>query len=146
MRVTDILTSKPATVQRIVETATLAAAAGLMSSSRIGALVVEGAAGQVAGLISERDITCAMARWGEEAHRHLVAEVMIRNPPLARPTDKLMDLTRIMTEHRVRHVPIVENGALLGILSIGDVLKSRLDEKIHENLILQDIARVHQAA
>jgi CBS domain-containing protein len=125
MLVTDILKSKPADIHQIIETATLSAAASLMAATRIGALVVEGASEQLTGLISEREITSAMARWGGKAHRHLVSEVMIRKPPLARPTDRLMDLIATMTQHRARHVPIVEDGALVGILSIGDLLKSR---------------------
>lgn len=146
MLVTDILRNKPADVHQIIETATLQAAAALMSASRIGALVVEGASGQSTGLISERELTAAMARWGGEAHHHLVAEVMIHEPLLARPTDRLMDLITIMTHRRIRHVPIVDGNTLVGILSIGDLLKSRLDEKIHENLVLQDIARLHHTA
>jgi CBS domain-containing protein len=146
MLVSDILRNKPADVHQIIETATLQAAAALMSSSRIGALVVEGASGQPTGLISEREMTGALARWGGEAHRHLVAEVMIHEPLVARPTDRLMDLIAIMTHRRTRHVPIVDSNTLVGILSIGDLLKSRLDEKIQENLVLQDIARLHHAA
>jgi CBS domain-containing protein len=147
MLVSDILRSKPAGVHQIIETASLSAAAGLMLSSRIGALVVEGALGQLTGLISEREITSALARWDSETHRHRVVEVMIRDTPIARPNDRVMDLIAIMTHHRARHVPVLdENKALVGILSIGDLLKSRLDEKIHENLILQDITRLHRAA
>jgi len=147
MLVSDILRSKPAGIHQIIETAALSTAAGLMLSSRIGALVVEGALGQLTGLISEREITSALARWGSEAHRHRVVEVMVRDTPIARPNDRVMDLIAIMTHHRARHVPILdEHQALVGILSIGDLLKSRLDEKIQENLILQDISRLHQAA
>jgi CBS domain-containing protein len=146
MLVTDILKSKPSGVHQIIETASLSAAASLMSSSRVGALVVEGASGEVTGLISEREITSAMARWGSEAHRHLVVEVMIRELLVARPNDRVMDVMAIMTHHRARHVPVVENRALVGILSIGDLLKSRLEEKMYENLILQDITRMHQTA
>jgi CBS-domain-containing membrane protein len=143
MLVTDILNNKPALIHRIVETGSLSTAAGLMSCSRVGALVVENALGQLTGLISEREITGAVARWGSEAHRHLVAEVMIREVPMARPSERVMDLVAIMTRHRARHVPVLdENETLVGILSIGDLLKSRLDEKIHENLILQEIARL----
>ena len=142
----DILRTKPSGVHRIIETEPLSAAASLMSSSSVGALVVEGSSGQLTGLISERQITSAMARWGIGAHGHLVIEVMIREPPVARPNDRVIDLIAIMSHHRARHVPVIENGALVGILSIGDLLKSRLDEKILENLILQDIARLHQAA
>jgi len=146
MLVSDVLQNKSADVHQIIETATLSAAAGLMASSRVGALVVEGPSGALSGLISEREITAAMVRWGGEAHRHTVREVMVSRPLVARLDDKLIDVTAVMTHHRVRHMPVVLEGAVVGILSIGDVLKSRLDEKIHENLVLQDIARWRHAA
>jgi len=146
MLVSDVLKSKSADIHQIIETATISAAAGLMASSRVGALVVEGPAGALSGLISEREITAALVRWGAEAHRHTVREVMVNQPLVARPEDTLIDITSVMTHHRARHVPVVSDGVLVGILSIGDVLKSRLDEKIHENLVLQDIARWRNAA
>jgi len=146
MLVSDVLRNKSADIHQIIETATLSAAAGLMASSRVGALVVEGPTGALSGLISEREITAAMVRWGGEAHRHTVREVMVGQPLVARPEDTLMDITAVMTHHRARHVPVISEGVLVGILSIGDVLASRLDEKIHENLVLQDIARWRHAA
>ncbi|MCY1167252.1 CBS domain-containing protein [Sphingomonas echinoides] len=146
MLVNDVLQNKSADVHQIIETATISSAAGLMASSRVGALVVEGPSGALSGLISEREITAAVVRWGGEAHRHTVREVMVSQPLVARPDDKLVDVTAIMTHHRARHMPVVLDGAVVGILSIGDVLKSRLDEKIHENLVLQDIARWRHAA
>ena len=144
MLVRDILKGKPAEIHQISETAPLSAASRLMSSLRVGALVVHDVSEQRSGLISEREVTSAMARWGGDAPQHLVREVMIREPLMARPTDTLTDLIAMMTHQRARHVPIVEGGALVGILSIGDLLQSRPGEKIHENLILQDMARMHR--
>jgi CBS domain-containing protein len=146
MLVRDVLKSKGGDVRLIIETATITAAAALMVSSRVGALVVEDSKGSLSGLISEREITAAFARWSGDAHRHMVHEVMVRQPLVAHPDDALMHVTAVMTHHRARHVPILSDGALVGILSIGDVLKSRLDEKIQENLVLQDIARLRSAA
>ena len=146
MLVSDVLKTKSPDIHQIIETATLSAAAGLMASSRVGALVVEGPSGALSGLISEREITAALVRWGSEAHKHIVREVMVSQPLIARPEDTLVDVTSVMTRHRARHLPVMREGVLVGILSIGDVLASRLDEKIHENLVLQDIARWHQAA
>ncbi|OQW70934.1 MAG: hypothetical protein BVN33_17040 [Proteobacteria bacterium ST_bin13] len=146
MLVIDVLKNKDGDVRLIIETATIAAAAALMVSSRVGALVVEDSNGSLSGLISEREITAAFARWGGDAHRHMVHEVMVRRPLVAHPDDALMHVTALMTHHRARHVPILGEGELVGILSIGDVLKSRLDEKIQENLVLQDIARLRSAA
>jgi len=146
MLVSDLLKNKTGEVQQIIETATLSAAAGLMTASRIGALVVEGADGRTTGLISEREITAAIARWGATAPQHLVKDIMIRNPLIVQPDDTLIMAMSAMTNHRARHVPVMDGDDLAGILSIGDVLKSRLDEKITENLVLQDIARLRQAA
>ncbi|TXI84057.1 MAG: CBS domain-containing protein [Cupriavidus sp.] len=141
MLVRDVLKNKDGEIRLIVETAALSAAAALMAASQIGALIVEDADGALSGLISEREITAAVARWGSDAHRHMVREMMVRAPLIAHPEDTLMEVTAMMTHHRARHVPILSEGKLVGILSIGDVLKSRLDEKIQENLVLQDIAR-----
>lgn len=146
MLVSDVLKTKSADIHQIIETATISAAAGLMASSRVGALIVEGPSGSLSGLISEREITAALVRWGSEAHRHAVRDVMVSQPLVAHPEDRLIDVTAAMTHHRARHVPVMSDGVVVGILSIGDVLKSRLDEKIHENLVLQDIARWRNAA
>ena len=146
MLINDVLKAKSGDDRQILDTSTLSAAAGLMSSSRIGALVVEDNAGKIRGLISEREITAAVARWGGEAHLRRVSDIMIRDPLVAHPTDTLHAVTAEMTHQRARHVPVMNGDDLVGILSIGDVLKSRLDEKIHENLVLQDIARWRPAA
>jgi CBS domain-containing protein len=141
MLVSDLLKTKSGDVQLIIETATLSAAAGLMTSSRIGALVVEDADGKMTGLISERELTAALARWGANAPQHQVRDIMIRNPLIVQPSETLIMAMSAMTNQRARHVPVMDGDTLVGILSIGDVLKSRLDEKTTENLVLQDIAR-----
>ena len=146
MLVKDLLKTKSGSVEQIIETATVSTAAGIMASSNIGALVVEDANGDLRGLISEREITLALARWAGEAYRHSVLEIMVKEPVTAGPSDTLAAVMAMMTHQRARHVPIISDGHLTGILSIGDILKHRLDEKTQENLVLQDIARWRPAA
>ena len=146
MLVRDVLKSKSSDVHQIIMTATLSAAAGLMSSSGIGALVVEDPAGKMNGLISERELTAAVARWGSDAPHRKVQDIMVKEPLSVHPTDTLNVVTTAMTHLRARHALVIDEGKLVGILSIGDVLKFRLDEKIQENLVLQDIARWRTAA
>lgn len=146
MLVSNILTNKGGRVHTVGASASLATAAGIMTAASIGALVVEGSAGELVGLISERDLTAALARYAGEADRRAVGEAMTRDPATATPDTSVMAVMRTMTERRARHLPVVDGDRVVGVLSIGDVLKSRLDEKIHENEVLQDIARWPRAA
>ena len=108
--------------------------------------VVEDAAGNMNGLISERELTAAVARWGSDAPHRKVQDIMVKEPLAVRSTDTLNVVTTAMTHLRARHALVIDEDKLVGILSIGDVLKFRLDEKIQENLVLQDIARWRTAA
>lgn len=146
MLVEDVLSIKGGDVHSIVATASLGTAAAMMASSKIGALVVEGPDGRLVGLISEREITAAVARWATAAATHAVADVMMSNPVTTSPTDGVLQVMALMTERRTRHIPVVVDGAVVGVLSIGDILKSRLEEKTYENEVLQDIARWPRAA
>ena len=112
-----------------------------MRERTVGALVVVSPAGQLEGVVSEREIVGALAQRAEAALDLRVSDLMLADRPTLAPTDTVRDAMTIMTERRVRHLPVVSEGAVVGLVSIGDTVKARLSEKITENLVLQDIAR-----
>jgi CBS domain-containing protein len=141
MLVSDILRSKGTQVFAIGGDALLSAAIQMMRDRKIGALVVEDANGRLAGILSEREVVAALATWGEDALERTVCELMVTPVATARPTDPVHRVMTIMTQGRIRHLPVLDDEIIAGIVSVGDVVKSRLAEKIHENQVLQDIAR-----
>lgn len=116
-------------------------AAQVMQRRAIGALVVVGSDGQLLGTLSEREIVGALARRGKAALDLRVADLMLRTPPAVAPTDGVREAMQIMTERRVRHLPVILDRSVVGLISIGDTVKARLSEKMAENSVLQDIAR-----
>ena len=106
----------------------VAEAARLMSDERVGALVVTGELGGVEGIVSERDVVQCVAQHGVEALGGPVEEVMTRSVTTCTPTTDSTELAATMTEGRIRHLPVVDDGRLVGLVSIGDVVKSRLGE------------------
>ena len=138
MKVTEILQDKGATVHTIWPTATLRMATERMSTHRIGALVVVNDQGDVVGLLSERDVVESLARFGAGVATGLVGESMTRNVITCSPDDRVNDLMAVMTRQRVRHLCVMENGQLAGMISIGDLVKSRLNELELESNVLRD--------
>ena len=105
---------------------------------RVGALVVSADGRSVDGIVSERDVVRALHERGAGLLADPVSSVMTAQVHTCVPTAGVEELARTMTEHRVRHVPVVEDGALVGIVSIGDVVKARLDELEEERAQLVD--------
>lgn len=128
MRVATILTEKGSTVATIDSSATLAEAAAELRLRGVGALVVSRDGCRIEGIVSERDIVRRLAERGDAALRELVFEVMTVEVRTCSPSDTSEDLMRVMTEHRTRHLPVVVDGILSGIVSIGDIVKARLTE------------------
>lgn len=128
MRVSGILQDKGADVATIAPDRTLGDAAEELRRLRIGALVVTGDDDRVEGIISERDLVHALALFGTEVLSTPVGSVMSTDVWTCSPDDSAEHLARMMTDHRSRHLPVVENDSLIGIVSIGDVVKSRLSE------------------
>ena len=141
MTIHSILTRKGSTVCTIEPTASIADAAKSLADHGIGALVVMGDEGQTVGIISERDIVRAVSAMGGAALKTPVAEVMTRRVTICSRNDKLVDLMRRMTEGKFRHFPVVDEGRLAGIVSIGDVVKSRLEEMERESNELREYIR-----
>jgi CBS domain-containing protein len=128
MTVAAILKHKGARVETVQPSATIRQVCNLLSSRKIGAVVVSGAGESLIGVVSERDVVQAISRHGEEALSMPVHLVMTRQVATCRLTDTAQDLMEMMTEGRFRHVPVVEGGLLLGIVSIGDIVKRRMED------------------
>jgi len=128
MNVKTILAAKGGDVISIEPTADLAAAAKLLGKHRIGAVVICGAGGRLAGILSERDIVRAMAENGAAALELPVGQVMTRNVVTCGESDSIADLMERMTAGKFRHMPVLKADRLIGVISIGDVVKMRLQE------------------
>lgn len=132
MQVSKILQHKGSEVYTIEPDATIDTAVQRLRDAGIGALVVSSDGRSVDGIVSERDFVHGLADSGAALLGARVREVMTRDVMTCKLTDTSQDLLSHMTERRVRHVPVVDKGALCGMISIGDAVKSRLDEVLHE--------------
>ena len=133
MSLKAILAAKGGNIICIEPTADLAAAAKLLSTHRIGALVVLDADGRLVGILSERDIVRTMAGVGTAALPVPVAQVMTRNVSTCDVNDSVSSVMERMTKGRFRHMPVLDQDRLAGLVSIGDVLKLHIDTQ-HEHI------------
>jgi CBS domain-containing protein len=132
MNVEAILRGKGRAVATTRPDQTIAAALAALRDRNIGALVVSEDGESVDGIISERDIVHGLAEHGSALLSLNVAEVMTRRVTTCAPADSVADLMAEMTNRRIRHLPVVRDGRLVGIVSIGDLVKNRLDEIEYE--------------
>lgn len=128
MNVEAILKVKGDAVVTIAPTATIAEAVGLLCRKRIGALVVSASGAEPQGILSERDIVHGLGSHGAALMDRHVQDLMTKTVVTCSPQDRVADLMALMTERRIRHIPVLRNGRLAGLVSIGDVVKNRLDE------------------
>ena len=128
MHVRAILQAKGNAVVTTRPEATIAETSRLLVERRIGAVIVLDGAGTIVGVLSERDIVAGIAAHGARVTAMSVAELMTRDVVLCLPDATVEEVMAMMTNRRIRHLPVVEQGKLLGIVSIGDAVKSRLDE------------------
>ena len=140
MKVEVVLAAKGAEGREHQPSATLATVAQRLRLEGIGSLVVL-EDGKLAGMISERDVVHAFAGHRAEAAEIGVADVMARDLVTCRPDDSLTRVLGLMTRHRVRHLPVLEGGRLVGLISIGDAVKHRLDELELEAAVLRRLHR-----
>ena len=138
MTVRAILDLKGRDVTTIAPDKTLGDAASLLSQHKIGALVVTGADRRVTGILSERDIVRAVSTGGAAALDEKIASRMTREVVTCGPHDTIAELMGHMTAGRFRHLPVVEGGRLVGIVSIGDVVKTRIAETVQEAASLRE--------
>ena len=138
MTVKAILSVKGTDVFTIDPTTNLAAAARLLAERKVGALVVTGPDRRVIGIVSERDIVQELAARGAASLELPLTEVMTRNVMTCSASDTISSLMERMTTGKFRHLPVVEQGRLAGLVSIGDVVKHRLKEMEREQSALRD--------
>ncbi|MEP7030126.1 MAG: CBS domain-containing protein [Pseudolabrys sp.] len=138
MNVKTILAAKSGDIVTIEPTADLATAAKLLNTHRIGAVLIQGAGGRIAGILSERDIVRALAEHGADALAIQVAQVMTRNVATCGEDDSVASIMERMTEGKFRHMPVVTKGKLVGLISIGDVVKYRVGEVESESKAMRE--------
>lgn len=138
MKVRDILRAKGHDVVTTRDDVAVDTIVRRLRSENIGAVVVTDQDGRIEGIISERDIVRALSEHGCEALRLPVRSIMTRPVQTCVPDSKLQDVMATMTIRRFRHVPVVDGDELVGIVSIGDLVKHRLDELETETRVLRD--------
>ena len=138
MTIESILRRKGTNVRTIAPEASIKRAADWLRAENIGALIVT-SENAVLGLISEREIVHAFSRYGETAGSMLVKEIMQSGVTTVSPDESVNRVMKLMTHHRVRHMPVVRGGKLVGIVSIGDVVKHRLEDLELETNVLRDV-------
>ena len=141
MTIDSILRRKGTDVTTIAPEASIKRAADWLRAKNIGALVVT-SEDAVLGLISEREIVRAFSRYGDAAGSIPVKEIMQYAVPTVSPDESVNRVMNLMTRHRVRHMPVVRGGKLAGIISIGDVVKHRLEDLELETNVLRDVYSV----
>ena len=138
MSVKAILSRKGHNVVTVPPTAVLADLVRMLTEHGIGAVVVQNEDGRVVGMLSERDVVRALAQHGPAVLERSIDQVMTREVKTCREADTIRDLAERMTAGRFRHLPVVEEGRLVGLVSIGDVVKQRLEEMEAEQSALRD--------
>lgn len=138
MTVKTILSQKGCDVATIAPTASVADAIKNLCERKIGALVITGAGGRITGIVSERDIVRTFATHGAAALDLPLTEVMTRKVVTCEPNDKMSEIMELMTTGKFRHLPVLEADELVGIISIGDVVKLRLAQLQREQDALRD--------
>jgi CBS domain-containing protein len=138
MKVSNLLATKGHDVSTISQERSVNDAIALLKERGIGALVVTGKKAPLVGIFSERDVVRALAASGEKALKLKVSELMSHDVVTCSESTELNELMTTMTERRIRHVPVVDEGQLTGLISIGDVVKARLDELENDKKSLLD--------
>jgi len=140
MKVAEILKQKGQDVISVRPTESIETLAHRLRLARIGAMVVLGEGGALDGIISERDVIHGIAEHGAHCLELTVADIMTRRVITCTPEDSVTRISRLMTENRIRHLPVVTGSGLVGVVSVGDVVKNRMDELSLEANVLRDMA------
>jgi CBS domain-containing protein len=138
MRISDLLRVKGTKVITVTPDTKVRGLLQVLADEKIGAVVVSADGASVDGIVSERDVVRAFAQRGAAVMSEPVTEIYTAQVRTVAPETSLDDVMRLMTEHRMRHAPVVIDGALSGLVSIGDVVKSRIDELETERTALSD--------
>ena len=137
MTVAQLLHGKPVRLITIPTHETLAKATQILARERIGALIVTAPGGDLAGIISERDLVRMIAKDGPTALERRVGDIMTANVICCSPDDTVDQVMEWMTEGRFRHLPVKEAGRLVGMISIGDVVKAKVEDAERESADLR---------
>lgn len=140
MRVADILKVKGTAVMTVRPAETIQAVAKRLHQEGVGAMIVSSDGDSLDGIITERDVAISLAVYGKEFQALRASALMRIEVVTCSPESSLAEVARVMTERRLRHLPVKEGKRLVGVISIGDVLKYRLDEVQLESRVLRDIA------
>ena len=138
MTVARILASKGRELTTVPRRSTLRDVVDVLAAKHIGALVVIDADGRMIGIVSERDVVRAIANRGVDALEDAVADHMTTTVVTASETDSVIEVAQRMSHGRFRHMPVLKNGELVGIVSVGDAIKYRLEQMEQEQLALRD--------
>lgn len=138
MNVAKILETKGTDIVTIANTALVSDAIELLNDKNIGALVVVDDKGRAAGILSERDIVRRLRSFAGQLMSQPVSAIMTRDPVTCTREESVDDVMEMMTSRHFRHLPVVENGQLVGVISIGDVVKIKIAVTEHEAAALRE--------
>lgn len=142
MKIEQLLRGKNRQVVTVMDHSVIDTLVHRLRQEKIGAVVVSDDDASVHGIISERDVINALAEYGPRALQMTVGELMTKNVTTCGPDDDIRDIMHTMTQRRVRHIPVTRNGRLIGLVSIGDVVKNRLEDMEMEANVLRDYIAV----
>lgn len=140
MKVADILRVKGSEVKTVKPNETALELSVRLSTQQIGALIVSDDGRSIDGIISERDLAYGLAIYGSKLPTTTVSDLMTKAVVVCSPEDNITDVMKLMTQRRIRHLPVQDDSQLVGIISIGDVLKYRIGEVQLEANVLRDYA------
>jgi CBS domain-containing protein len=140
MKVANILQIKGSVVKTVRPDTSARELSVRLHAEQIGAMIVSSDGRSIDGIVSERDLAYALAAHGSELPRLTVSRLMTKVVVVCSPEDSITDVMKLMTQRRIRHLPVKEGDQLVGIISIGDVLKHRLDELELEANVMRDYA------
>ena len=140
MKVADILRFKGSVVKTVPPHESALLLSGHLRANQIGALIVSTDGNSIEGIVSERDLAYGLATYGGQLPTIPISELMTKTVVVCSPEDLITNVMKLMTQRRVRHVPVMDGDKLVGIVSIGDVLKHRLGELQVEADVLRDYA------
>jgi CBS domain-containing protein len=144
MQVDNILKSKRPTVLWVSPVLSVGELAERLRSADVGVMIVSNDGEVLKGLVSERDVAHGLAVHGTALLSLKVSDLMTRSVITCAPGDNVVEIARIMTMRRIRHIPVVDGGKVVGVISIGDILKSRISEIELEANVLRDLAVAHR--
>jgi len=132
MKLSVILKNKPAPIISVLPETSITGVVKVLAERRIGAVLVIDSAEKLVGILSERDIVRTLAKHAAGTFDMTAAQLMTPNPTVTSPHNTVAEAMEIMSDGRFRHLPVLDNGKLIGLVSIGDVVKARIDQQEHE--------------